>query len=160
MIGYCFLGCVAAANHRRLKTEGKKYSRLVHFPLSSIMPLLLLLLLPSPHENQQCFEIHRELLPNITLHVRGSFELSADKRRPLLPWVQHVRNEAWHGASPLITSAHTHLCDDEPLCHPGQSSKLSSGSPQSYGISFAFFPNPPSSLPSLLSVLNCRFLSY
>ncbi len=87
--------------------------------------------------------------------------LSTNKKRPLLSWVQSVHNNAWHGASPLITSAHTHLCDDEPFCHPVQSSKLSFGSPRSYGISFAFFPILPPPFPSfalklpLLELLSC-----
>lgn len=50
MIGYCFLGSILAANHKRLKTEGgKKCSRLVHFPLSSIMPLLCLKATENPY---------------------------------------------------------------------------------------------------------------
>lgn len=65
----------------------------------------------------------------------------------------------WYGRSPLITTAHTHLCDDELFCHPVQSSKLSFESPPSYGISFAFFPNPPSPpfTPKLLllELLSC-----
>lgn len=71
-------------------------------------------------------------------HV-ACFRLSRDRRRPLLP---------------LITSAHTHLCDDEPPCHPGQSSELSPGSPRSEGISCAFFPPPALKLP-LLELLSC-----
>lgn len=73
----------------------------------------------------------------------------------------------WHGARPLITSARTHLCDDE---HFIQSSipilkAVFWEPPPSYGISLAFFfnPPPPLLLPSasfalkllLLELLSC-----
>lgn len=75
-----------------------------------------------------------------SLSLYSNSELPADKRRgPLLLWVQSVHNNGWHGASRLITSARTHLCDDEPACHPVRSSKRSLGIRQSYGIIFFSF---------------------
>lgn len=99
---------------------------------------------------QQCFEISRNwssLLPTIT-HAcsRICFFISTLSQRKFQKTKGGLffHDNVWHGASPLIT--HTHLCDDERFCHPVQSSKLSFGSPLSYGISLAFFLNPPSSL--------------
>lgn len=145
MIGYCSLHCVPAANHRKLR--GRTYGRLVLSPPFSVL---------APHQKKP--GLSRSLRVSL---FRAEAAFPAHKRRPPLPWVQSVHNNGWHGASRLITSAHTHLCGDGPFCHPVQSSKLSLGSLRSYGISLAFFSVLPPPLPSfalklpLLELLSC-----
>lgn len=158
MIGFSFLGSVPAANRKRLKTEAgglqevgtfsPVMSRAPFHCLNTIEKLWVFLLLCFFIE--QCFEISRNwssLLPTIT-HAcsRICFFISTLSQRKFQKTKGGLffHDNVWHGASPLITR--THLCDDERFCHPVQSSKLSFGSPLGYGISLAFFLNPPSSL--------------
>lgn len=154
MIGYCSLCSVLAANHRRLRSEGKKNSRLEDFfPLSCLRKYNLYLLPFAWINNALKFAEIGSFWCQVS-HVGCKFLVASIRQK-----VSSFLGAVWHAATLLMTRARTHLCDDEPFCHPVQSSKLSLGSPRSYGISFAFFPQS-FPLPPLFSLLNCCFLSY
>lgn len=147
MIGYCFLGSVPTANHKRLKTEGNKYSRLVHFPLSSIMP---------PPPPPQCFEIDKKnwILRPANDHVSASLYSNSEQTKGGL---------FFPGRIVSVTTASRYQRSDPPLM---TRPSVIQSNPQSrlWGalrvMALVVLSSPILPLPPLLSVVNCRVLSY